>query len=160
MRLAEGEELSSLNPANDPNSKNGVSGSKRRCTRSRAIKIRHHSFSRTGWESRPYQARVLSARGGLRNALSPGKRTTRGRPGTPSARLPSRWYSVGSRRCPGRWSVLDREGKPVHPFSGGIRAVKRRRRLPFRIAPSSSAPCKLRKRHLFVLYPWMVDAME
>jgi hypothetical protein len=37
MRLAAGDEVSSLNPANDPNSKKGVSGSRSKCTLSRAI---------------------------------------------------------------------------------------------------------------------------
>ena len=36
--LAAGDEVSSLNPAKDPNSRKGVSGSRRRCTLSRA----HH----------------------------------------------------------------------------------------------------------------------
>lgn len=37
IRLAEGDEDSSLNPAKDPSSRNGVSGSRRRRTLSRAI---------------------------------------------------------------------------------------------------------------------------
>src|SRR5438477_12236759 len=69
MRLAEGDEVSSLYPANEPNSKNGVSGSNNKATRSRASISRKHMRRR-------YQATILYPYVFLHNDLHPAKHTT------------------------------------------------------------------------------------